>query len=73
MEGKRTRGRPRTPWIDSIKEWRNIHVDWNEKMKRSAEDRSRWKFIIVNLFLEATRDDDVNRCTCDATSPLIKL
>ena len=50
VEGRRGRGRPRTSWIDNIKEWTNI--DSYEKVKRTAEDRSRWKSIIVNLLLE---------------------
>ena len=60
MEGKKKVGSPRRSWMKDILEW----IDWNDKnntaekngtygmVKRIAENRNRWKFIVVNL-----RDD----------------
>src|SRR5438034_1161340 len=48
--GKRLKGRPRLTWADDIREWTNskkIGV-----MKRVAEDRDKWRTMIVNLRLE---------------------
>lgn len=48
--GKRLRGRPRRTWMDDIKEWTGITT--YERVKRTAEDRSKWKTIVVNLLSE---------------------
>jgi len=50
VEGRRNRRRPRTSWINNIKEWTNIYS--HERVKRTAEDRSRRKYIIVNVLLQ---------------------
>ena len=50
VEGKKIRGRPRLTWMDDIKEWTGFKT--YEKIKRTAEDRHRWKTIVVNLLAE---------------------
>ena len=54
MEGKisekRARGRPRRTWMNDIIDWTGI--DTYGEIKRVAEDRNRWKTIVVNLLLE---------------------
>ena len=60
MEGKKKMGPPRRSWMKDSLEW----IYWNDKnntgekngtyvmVKRIAENRNRWKLIVVNL-----RDD----------------
>src|SRR6188508_2447654 len=48
--GKRARGRPRRAWMNDIIDWTDI--DTYGEIKRVAEDRKRWKTIVVNLLLE---------------------
>ena len=48
--GKRDRGRPRRTWMDDIITWTGLET--YEKVKRAAEDRQKWKTIIVNLLLD---------------------
>ena len=48
--GKRDRGRPRKTWMGDLVKWTGFK-SYGE-VKRSAEDRHRWKSIIVNLLLE---------------------
>ena len=50
VEGKRPQARPRLTWTDDITRWTGIRK--YEKIKRTAEDRIRWKFMTVNLLLE---------------------
>ena len=50
IEGKRAQGRPRLTWIDDIKVWTRLKT--YGEVKRIAEDRYRWKSIVVNLLLE---------------------
>jgi len=45
--GKRPRGRPRLTWMDDIIDWTGLKS--YENVKRIAEDRNRWKTIVVNL------------------------
>ena len=46
LNGKRGRGRPRSLWMDNIKEWTKLsYVD----CVRKADDRDSWKSMIVNL------------------------
>ena len=46
LNGKRGRGRPKTLWIDNIKEWTKLsYVD----CVRKADNGESWKPIIVNL------------------------
>ena len=47
---KRARGRPRRTWMNDIIDWTGIHT--SGEIKRVAEDRNRWKTIVVNLLLE---------------------
>ena len=49
MYGKKPRGRPRRIWMD-ITEWTGL-VTYGET-KRIAEDRKRWKSMVVNLLIE---------------------
>jgi len=48
--GKRTRGRPRLTWTDDIMKWTNLKNFG--VIKRTAEDRDKWRTMIVNLLLE---------------------
>ena len=50
IEGKRAQGRPRLTWINDIKVWTRLKT--YGEVKRIAEDRYRWKSIVVNLLLE---------------------
>ena len=43
-------GRPRRTWMKDIIDWTGI--DTYGEVKMVAEDRSRWKTIVVNLLLE---------------------
>ena len=40
-------GHPKRIWMDDICEWSLL--DTYGKVKRAAEDRKRWKLIVVNL------------------------
>ena len=53
MYGKKPRGRPRRVWMDDITEWTGIKT--YGEAKRIAEDRKRWKSMVVNLLLEDDR------------------
>ena len=48
--GKRLRGRPRLTWTDDIMKWTNLKNFG--VIKRVAEDRDKWRTMIVNLLLE---------------------
>ena len=50
ISGKGARGRPRRTWMNDIIDWTGI--DTYGEIKRVAEDRNRWKTIVVNLLLE---------------------
>jgi hypothetical protein len=45
MPGKRRRGKPRTTWIDNIKDWTESQF---VIMLRAAEDRTYWRKIAYN-------------------------
>ena len=46
LNGKRGKERPRTLWMDNIKEWTKLsYVDY----VRKADNRESWKSMIVNL------------------------
>ena len=46
LNGKRGIGRPRTLWMDNIKEWTKLsYVD----CVRKADDQESWRSMIVNL------------------------
>ena len=44
IDGKRGRGRPRTVWIDNIKEWLNLSY---KECIRNAENREKWRSHII--------------------------
>ena len=46
IDGKRGRGRPRTMWIDNIKDWLNLIY---KECIRNAENREKWRSITFNL------------------------
>ena len=48
--GKQIRGRPRLTWMDDILKCTNL-INFGE-VKKTAEDRYRWRTVIVNLLLE---------------------
>ena len=45
VKGKRRRGRQKKKWEDNIKEWTGMNF---ARLTRAAEDRTRWKGIVVN-------------------------
>ena len=45
-DGKRGRGRPRTVWMDNIKDWLNLSY---KECIRNAENREKWRSITFNL------------------------
>ena len=53
MYGNKPRGRPRRIWMDDITEWTGLKT--YGEAKRIAEDRKRWKSMVVNLLLEDGR------------------
>jgi hypothetical protein len=50
---KRARGRPRLIWMDDIKKWTGMGP--YEQIKRTAENRVRWKSMVVNLLIDDDR------------------
>ena len=50
IHGKRDRGRQRRTWIDDLKDWTGIKNFG--ALKRTAEDRMKWKFMVSNLCVE---------------------
>ena len=46
VKGKRRRGRQKKGWEDNIKEWTGLDFT---SSTRAAENRTRWKGIVVNL------------------------
>ena len=49
LEGKRSRGRPRTEWMTIITEWTGMRY---EDVVRLAQDREPWMIITTNLLKE---------------------
>ena len=47
VEGKRKQGRPKDTWIQDMLKWSRRKKDG--ELKRAAEDRDRWKLMVVNL------------------------
>jgi hypothetical protein len=49
VEGKRKVGRPNRTigWMDDILKWTGLES--YEEVKRAAEERQRWKLMVVNL------------------------
>ena len=46
IDEKRGRGRPRTMWMDNIKDWLNLS---NKECIRNAENREKWRSITFIL------------------------
>ena len=68
LNGKRGRDRPRTLWMDNIKEWTKLsYVD----CVRKADDRERWKSMIVNLLGAVVNSKNVNKRALGATTTII--
>jgi exonuclease III len=53
VEGKRKVGRPNKTWMDDILKWTGL--ERYGEVKRAAEDRHRWKLMVVNLRNEEDR------------------
>ena len=53
VEGIRKQGRPRDTWIQDVLKW--LGRKMYGELKRAAEDRDRWKFMVVNLRIEDDR------------------
>ena len=49
LEGKRSRGRPRTEWMTNIREWTGMRYD---DLVILAQDREPWRIITANLLKE---------------------
>ena len=49
LEGKRSRGRPRTEWMTNITEWTGMRY---EDLVRLAQDRKPWRIMTANLLKE---------------------
>ena len=49
LEGKRSRGRPRTEWMTNITEWTGMRY---EDLVRLAQDREPWRIMTANLLKE---------------------
>ena len=52
VQGKRRKGRQKKRWVDNIKEWTGM--DFTSSI-RTAEDRTRWKGIVVKSFVVLQR------------------
>ena len=50
VDGKRAKDRPRLTWMDDIIQL--IGLKRYENVKRTAEDRDKWRAIVVNLLAE---------------------
>src|SRR4051812_2889142 len=53
LEGKRKVGAPRSTWMKDVCGWTGM--DSYGKVKREAENRESWKFMVVNLHIEVDR------------------
>jgi hypothetical protein len=53
IEGKRKVGAPRSTWMKDVCGWTGM--DSYGKVKREAENRESWKFMVVNLHIEVDR------------------
>jgi hypothetical protein len=53
-EGKRGRGRPRTRWIDEIKQLMGLTM---EQLKEAVKDRTRWRQMIIDVTKGRLRPD----------------
>ena len=49
MEGKLSRGRPRTEWLTNITDWTGMRY---EDLMRIAQDREPWRIMTANLLKE---------------------
>ena len=47
VNGTKGRGRPRLTWMNDVIEWTGLKT--YENVKRTAEDRDKWRAIVVNL------------------------
>ena len=47
---KKGKGRQRRTWIDDLKDW--IEIKNFGALKRTAEDKVKWKFMVSNLRAE---------------------
>ena len=47
VNGTKNRGRPRLTWMNDVIEWTGVKT--YENVKRTAEDRDKWRAIVVNL------------------------
>ena len=56
MKGKGRRGRQKKRWEDNIKEWTGMDFASSAK---AAEDRARWKGIVVNSSVVPRRPSKV--------------
>ena len=55
LEGKPSRGRPRTEWMTNITEWTGMRY---EDLVRLAQDCEPWMIMTTNLKKAAPDDDD---------------
>jgi len=55
MHGKRNRGRPKTRWLDGIKEDTESLNMMIQEARRTAQDRATWRRILKELPLRASQ------------------
>ena len=53
VEGVRKRGRPRDTWIQDLLNWTGMKT--YGELKRIAEERDKWRLMVVNLRNEDDR------------------
>ena len=53
VKGKRKVGRPKRTWMDDIVKWTQLGT--YNIVKKTAEERKKWKLIVVNLRFEDDR------------------
>ena len=58
---EKRKGRPRTMWMDNIKDWLNICY---KECIRNAENREKWGYITFNLLRADKPDDDDDQEVC---------
>ena len=61
IDRKRGKGRPRTIWMDSIKDWLNLSY---KECIRNTENREKWRSITFNLREQRKPYDDDDEWKC---------
>jgi len=56
LNGNNAQGRPRRMWIDDIKDW--MKLESYEQIKRTAEDREKWRSCTFKACQPSAIEDD---------------